>query len=133
MGKDAPIQAAGGILWRDTPTGRQVALVHRPKYGDWALPKGKLKPVEGWLEAARREVEEETGCQVRTGRYAGQVEYVVEGRRKIVRFWEMSLNGECHFQPGEETDALQWLPVDEALERLSYAGERKILQGWQAA
>ena len=53
------IEAAGGVVVRDG----QVALVHRPRYDDWTLPKGKLDPGESFEEAALREVEEETGLR----------------------------------------------------------------------
>ena len=129
--KDDLIQAAGGLLWRDAPDGRQIAIVHRPKYDDWTLPKGKLKSGEDWIGAARREVEEETGCQVDVKDYAGQVDYQIKGTPKTVRFWEMVLAGECHFQSNKEIDALDWVAVEDALQRLSYAGERELLKQWQ--
>ena len=53
-------------MWRTGPTRTaELAVIHRPKYDDWSLPKGKLKPGEGFCEAALREVEEETGCRAR--------------------------------------------------------------------
>jgi len=61
------ILAAGGLVWRNSPRGREIALVHRPKYDDWTLPKGKLDPGESWQDGAVREVEEETGFDVRLG------------------------------------------------------------------
>src|SRR3954470_10760122 len=69
------VLAAGGVVVRD---GR-VAVVHRPKYDDWSLPKGKLDPGEGFEEAALREVEEETGMRCRLGRELPSTEYQLEG------------------------------------------------------
>src|SRR4051794_40544792 len=66
------IRAAGGLVWRDSPHGKLLAIVHRRRYGDeWSLPKGKLKKHETWLEAARREVQEETACRVQVDGFAG--------------------------------------------------------------
>ena len=62
------ISAAGGVLLRRDEEGRtRVAVIHRPKYMDWSLPKGKLEKGEGWQEAALREVEEETGYECEAG------------------------------------------------------------------
>src|SRR3954463_8077930 len=84
---DAEVLAAGGVVIRDD--GR-IAVVHRPKYDDWSLPKGKLDPGEGFEEAALREVEEETGLRSRLGRELPSTEYTdSKGRPKLVRYWQM--------------------------------------------
>jgi len=85
------IRAAGGIVWKETPEGRKVAVVHRARYGDWCLPKGKLKENESWEEAALREVKEETGCDARITGVAGSVSYDVKGTPKTVRFFTMEM------------------------------------------
>ena len=70
------IQAAGGLVWRDAPHGKLLAVVHRTRYGgDWTLPKGKVKQHETWLEAARREVQEETTYRVHVDGFAGVIGY----------------------------------------------------------
>lgn len=122
------IQAAGGLVWRTTPNGREVAVIHRGRYGDWTLPKGKLNPGENWEEAAVREVKEETGCNVKLESFAGEVNYEVKGAPKTVLFWNMIPIGECKFEPSEEVNQVAWLPVQKALERLDYAGERELLR-----
>ena len=71
----AAIEAAGGVLWRGDPASAEVALVHRPKYGDWSLPKGKLDPGEDPLLGALREIAEETGFVARPGRRVGSLRY----------------------------------------------------------
>ena len=77
-------------MWRTGPTGTaELAVIHRPKYDDWSLPKGKLKPGEGFREAALREVEEETGCRARLLLFAGITFYFVSRRPKVVLFWHM--------------------------------------------
>jgi ADP-ribose pyrophosphatase YjhB (NUDIX family) len=120
-------EAAGGIVWRDGQSGRQVAVVHRPRYGDWTLPKGWLDEGETWQEAAVREVREETNCIARLGEFAGCSCYVANGVPKIVLFWHMALVEERPFVANEETDELLWLAREEAVARLSYSGERALL------
>ena len=122
------IEAAGGVVWKVTPKGSlRVLLVHRPRYDDWYLPKGKLDPGETHLQAALREVEEETGLRCRTGEELPEVHYTDrKGRPKRVRYWSMEpVGGE--FEPNDEVDEVRWLPVDEAGGRLSYAHDRKVL------
>lgn len=121
------IKAAGGLLWRETERGRELAVVHRPYYDDWVLPKGKLDKGEGWEEAAVREVFEETNCQPKLGEYAGCVSYLVNNKPKLVLFWQMSLLEEREFVPNGETDKLRWLPVKKALKKLEYATERALV------
>jgi len=117
------VRAAGGVLIRD---GR-VALVHRPKYDDWSLPKGKLNEGETWEDAAVREVREETGYNVALHDELSSVEYTdPKGRPKTVRYWRMEpLAGE--FEPNDEVDELQWMTPDEAVERLSYDHDRELV------
>src|SRR4051794_30849136 len=122
------VLAAGGVVARD---GR-IAVVHRPKYDDWSLPKGKLDPGEGFEDAALREVEEETGLRCRLGRELPSTEYRDnKNRPKLVRYWEMEpLEGE--FTPSGEVDELRWLTPAEAEQLLSYEHDRELLRSVQA-
>lgn len=122
------IKAAGGLLWRSSPHGKEIAVIHRKRYGDWTLPKGKLRPEEEWQEAAIREVKEETGCDTSLLSFAGVVSYEVNGVLKIVLFWNMEPIGKCDFKPSEEVDQVVWLSVQKALERLDYPGEKHLLR-----
>lgn len=123
------IRAAGGLLWRKVGGHKELAVIQRTRYGgDWTLPKGKLKPGESWQEAALREVQEETGCRVRLGGFAGSVIYSVDGVPKVVLFWNMTAVGGCRFVPSDEVDALQWLPVKEAVKILDYESERALVE-----
>jgi 8-oxo-dGTP pyrophosphatase MutT (NUDIX family) len=126
------VRAAGGAVARVNEEGElEVAVVHRPKYDDWSLPKGKLDPGEGWEEAALREVEEETGLQAELGPPLGEARYLDQkGRPKLVRYWEMTpVGGEFH--PNKEVDELRWLPLDEAAALLSYDRDRDLLAALQ--
>jgi CYTH domain-containing protein/8-oxo-dGTP pyrophosphatase MutT (NUDIX family) len=118
------VRAAGGLVERD---GR-VLLVHRPRYDDWSLPKGKLDPGEDWLEAALREVHEETGVRAEAGDELEPVQYVdPKGRPKTVRYWRMTPIEVPDFEPNDEVDELAWLTPEEAAERLSYPHDVELL------
>ena len=119
------IEAAGGVVVRDG----QVALVHRPRYDDWTLPKGKLDAGESFEEAAVREVQEETGVRARLVRELPSTSYRVGGRQKIVRYWLMDVEHEGPFEPNDETDQLRWAPLDDALRLLTYDRDRDVLAG----
>jgi 8-oxo-dGTP pyrophosphatase MutT (NUDIX family) len=121
------ILAAGGLLWRERDGGRVLAVVHRPKYDDWSLPKGKLDPGESLPDAALREVEEETGCRGRLERFAGTTCYEVKGVPKVVLFWHMAIEREEAFAPSKEVDTLEWLAPDAARERLTHRREIELL------
>jgi 8-oxo-(d)GTP phosphatase len=121
------IFAAGGLVWKETPEGRKIAVIHRSRYDDWSLPKGKLIDRESWEEAAVREVKEETGCDVRITGFAGSVTYQVRGTRKIVLFFTMEAVGECLFTDSSEVKEVLWFLPEEALGRLDYEGEKALL------
>ena len=122
------VLAAGGVIVREGPEGHlEVALIHRPKYDDWSLPKGKLDPGESFKEAAIREVEEETGIRCGLEHELGHAEYQdAKGRPKVVRYWQMTpLHGS--FSPNREVDELVWVDAGEAMRRLSYEFDRDLV------
>lgn len=125
----AEIRAAGAVLYRSSGQGTEVALIHRPRRDDWSFPKGKLEPGEHALIAAVREVTEETGIRPVLGRPLATVRYQVEGRPKRVDYWASRVDDpppHPAFIPGE-VDAVEWLPVRAARERLTYAHDGKLL------
>ena len=122
------IEAAGGLLWQETPKGLRVAIIHRPKYDDWTLPKGKREVGETWQETALREVYEETGCKTKLGSFAGGFIYLVNAVPKIVLFWHMSIVTKKEFAPNKEIDKCEWLFPEIALTKLNYDNERSLLQ-----
>ena len=127
------VRAAGGVLLRAGEGGVEVAVIHRPKYEDWSLPKGKLEPDEGFEQAALREVEEETGMRAELRDELASISYRDrKGRTKVVRYWLMRpLGGE--FAPGSEVDELRWLDPDAAAELLSYEHDAALVREAVAA
>src|SRR4051794_33079062 len=122
------ITAAGGVLVaRDGEGQTKVAVIHRPKYMDWSLPKGKLEEGESWQEAALREVKEETGYRARPSEELDQVSYLDrKSRRKLVRYWLMEpLDGQ--FEPHGEVDELRWVTEEEADRLLTYDHDKAIV------
>jgi 8-oxo-dGTP diphosphatase len=126
-GEDGVVRAAGGVVVRD---GR-LLLVHRPKYDDWTLPKGKCEPGETDEACAVREVEEETGLRCELGTELLSTHYTdSRGRPKRVRWWRMSpVSGE--FTPTDEVDEIRWLTRDEAAALLSYGRDQALLDAVQ--
>ena len=124
------VEAAGGLVHRDGEGGPEIALVHRPRYDDWTLPKGKLAQGETYQEAALREVEEETGLRCRLVRYLGSVRYLDRsGKTKRVKYWLMEpIDGT--FVPAEEVDELRWLGFEAAEEMLSYDHDRELVRAF---
>jgi 8-oxo-dGTP diphosphatase len=124
---EAEVEAAGGVVWRRSDGSIEIALVHRPKYDDWSLPKGKLDPGESFEDAALREVWEETGMRCELGRELGETHYEDnKGRPKVVRYWAMG-GCEGEFEPNDEVDELRWVSLAEAREMLSYDFDRDLV------
>ena len=121
------VRAAGGVVWRRRDERLEVLLVHRPRYDDWSVPKGKAEPGEKDEDCALREVAEETGLRCRLGAEIGTARYVDRhGRPKVVRFWAMEpIAGE--FVPSEEVDQLRWVTPAAARDVLSYQRDAELV------
>jgi 8-oxo-dGTP diphosphatase len=118
------VRAAGGLVVRDG----KVAVVHRPRYDDWSLPKGKLEPGEGFEEAAVREIAEETGARARIVRELDSDRYIDNrGRPKLVRWYLMDVDDAGEFTPDDEVDELRWLAPERARDLVSYDHDRALL------
>lgn len=127
--KRAPrhVVAAGAALWRPDESGTPlVAVIHRPRYNDWSLPKGKLDPGENEAVAAAREIWEETGQRASLGRRLADISYPIpEGTKTVHYRVARAIDGE--FTPNAEVDEMVWLPVREASEKLTYGHDRDVL------
>lgn len=127
---ESELRAAGGVLWRHDPAGRlEVLLVHRPRYDDWSLPKGKCEPGESDQDCGAREVLEETGIRAELEAPLPEVRYRDhKGRPKVVRYWRMRpVETPERFVPNHEVDEIAWLPLDDALHRLTYDHDRELV------
>lgn len=130
------IRAAGAVLWRRNPDGElSVAVVHRPRYDDWSLPKGKLEHGETVPSAAVREIKEETGFGCVLGRFLSTISYQVDLRgdpvpKTVGYFSARALDGS--FTPDPEVDELKWLPPAKAHQVLTYAQEVEVLEEFAA-
>lgn len=124
------VPAAGAVLWRrgeDAAAVTEVAVIHRPRYDDWSLPKGKLDLGETEPVAAVREVHEETGYTAQLGRRLGSISYDIPQGTKRVWYWAARATG-GDFAPNDEVDKLIWLPVPAAADQLVYPHDRKVLR-----
>lgn len=137
-GHASTILAAGAVVWipggpRKNGNGRRkprIALIHRPKYDDWSLPKGKLLPGESPWDAALREVEEETGLVCRLVAPLPAQHYLAQGRPKEVRYWAaVPVSGE--FRPNREVDRMKWLKPEQARAKLTHDRDRELIDALQ--
>jgi 8-oxo-(d)GTP phosphatase len=123
------VKAAGAVAWRPGPDGRpEILLVHRRKYDDWSLPKGKVEPGETLPVTAVREVLEEGGARLALGRRLNSIRYNVGGRPKRVHYWSASVASlDDRAVPNDEVDEIEWVDADRASERLSYGRDNTVI------
>lgn len=117
------VQAAGGVIVHNG----HVAVIHRPRYDDWSLPKGKLDAGESFEEAALREIEEECNLRCELHEELPSDEYNVQNGRKLVRWWRMTVVEDLGFEADDEVDELRWLPPAEAADLVSYDHDRSLI------
>lgn len=127
MSEPELVIAAGGVVLRPNAAGPEVLIIHRQRYDDWTLPKGKSDPGETPEQTALREVREETGVEARLVASLGVSRYPVQAGEKLVHWFAMRALQTTDFQPNDEVDDLQWLGIAEALGMLTYGKERDVL------
>jgi 8-oxo-(d)GTP phosphatase len=123
----AEVKASGGVVLRRAGGRLEVAVVHRPKYDDWSFPKGKLFDGESHVDAALREVSEETGLSCRLGPELPSSSYDVDGHPKVVRYWWMAPDDGTALSPTDEIDEARWVPLEAAARRLTHGPDRELL------
>lgn len=122
------IQAAGAVLWRKSDTSQlEIAVIHRPRYDDWSLPKGKVESGESHISAGYREIQEETGYESTFGPEIGTVVYKLEGAPKEVRYWAAAATLKTGTPNPQEVDEVLWLEPKKAKEKLSNKDDRAIV------
>jgi 8-oxo-(d)GTP phosphatase len=122
------VRAAGTVPWRRADDGTiEVVLVHRGRYGDWSLPKGKLDAGEAWHAAAVRETREESGLVGELGPELCGVAYSVSAGPKLVRYWLLRVTG-GEFAPNHEVDQVRWVDLAAAIDQAQYRGDRAVLR-----
>lgn len=123
------IVAAGAVVWRKNDNGiTEIAIIHRPKYDDLSLPKGKIEPNESLISCAYREVFEETNLTTQFGPFLGEVEYFSPDGLKRVSYWSAkSISHENNFTPNNEVDKLIWTPLSKAVDKLSSETDKEII------
>jgi len=126
-----PVRAAGGVVWRRRDGAVQVVLVHRPRYDDWSLPKGKLDAGESHRRAAIREVAEETGIDCEPGASLGAVTYDTTDGPKRVKWWAMApvdgVGDGTGAEDPSEVDEVAWVDLAGAAELLTHDSDREVL------
>jgi 8-oxo-dGTP diphosphatase len=125
-----PILAGGAVVTREHPTrGTEVVVIHRKRYDDWTLPKGKLEPGEALPVCAVREVQEETGVTIRLGVPLDTIRYDAgKSGPKKVEYWGGIVLDVVRRAPDAEVDVVSWLPARAALARLTYAHDHFLVQ-----
>lgn len=130
---EGEVRAAGGVAWRNGASGIEILLVHRGQYDDWTIPKGKVDPGESDEECAVREVEEETGLRCGLGRELPSTHWIDRfDRPKVARYWMLTSASGSEARPQNEVDAVEWLPLAAAIERLSYPRDAEVLRAVDA-
>ena len=122
------ITAAGAVVLRDGQAGDpDVLLVHRPRYNDWSLPKGKINTDEYLAGCAVRETLEETAVAIKLGIPVDRIRYQVGGGTKTVSYWRARMTDAGEHVPNAEIDDIMWLPASEAVHKLTYDDERPLI------
>jgi 8-oxo-dGTP pyrophosphatase MutT (NUDIX family) len=126
--------SAGGVVYRREDDDIEVLLAaRRTRRGDlaWGLAKGGIEPDESIEDAAVREVREETGIEAEIEASLGETRYFYVWEdvriRKTVHFFLMRHTGGDVGDRDDEMEEIRWFPLDRAIKRAAYRGERDML------
>jgi len=122
------IRSAGGILTKNINDSEHILVIHRKRYDDWSLPKGKCLESETYEQAAIREIKEETGIDAEIVKHLKDIFYSAKGEKKITVYFLMKIINENEFIQNDETDMISWLRIDEALNLLSYDELKSLIK-----
>lgn len=133
---ESAVYAAGGVVWRLIDGKLRLLLIHRTKYRDVTLPKGKVDPGEMLAQTAAREIFEETGIRVILGVPVGVSRYQMTNRKtKVVHYWSAEATDQAirqsAFVPNREIAAIEWVSLKKARARLSYPVDVEILDEFE--
>jgi 8-oxo-dGTP diphosphatase len=127
--KDSVIRGGGSVVWRRNKDDQlEIALIHREKYNDWSIPKGKCEDSESQVAAAFRETIEETGFSVQFSRFLGDVEYHTDEGKKQIGFWRAKFKKSVGLPIEGEVDEVRWFGAKSAAERVTHNSEKEIIQ-----
>ncbi|MDO5066968.1 MAG: NUDIX hydrolase [Propionibacteriaceae bacterium] len=127
MSRKHKIVSAGGVLLRERSHGLQVLLIHRERYDDWSLPKGKGEADELLPETALREIDEETGVEAVLDLRLPSVRYETSKGPKVSHYWRAKVRKQRNRKPDREVQAVKWFPAEEALAKATYPEEREVI------
>ena len=142
MQSPGPVLAAGGVVWRTTPSKSaaiEILVIHRPKYDDWTFPKGKRDRGEALPVTAVREVEEETGVRIRLGiplrTHAYDIRRPEPGIKHVTYWVGQPVGGDdaADYVPNREVDKVRWIGLDKVASRLTHDRDRDVLEDFDKA
>jgi 8-oxo-dGTP diphosphatase len=126
---DSLIRGGGSVVWRRGDDDKlEIALIHRPKYNDWSIPKGKCESGESQITAAFRETIEETGFKIKFSRSLGDVEYETNEGKKQISYWRARYLDVVGPPKTDEVDEVRWFEARSAVERVGHDSEKEVIQ-----
>jgi 8-oxo-dGTP diphosphatase len=127
--------SSGGVIFRKAKRrGVEIALISVKDGKVWSLPKGLVEEGEEEAETAVREVREETGLSGRIVERLGDITYwyyLKEDNakcKKTVHFFLLEYISGSTSDHNWEVDEAEWFPIEDALRKVSYKGDKEILQ-----
>ncbi len=123
------IEKAGGLIVRDSDSGeKEIYVVHRGRHNDWSVPKGHIDSGETPVQAAIREVGEETGFHCSIQQQLPPYFYQTpEGQQVVVHFFLMQVMDQG-LETDKEVDKAEWVPVSHIHEKITYPSLQEYIR-----